>query len=160
MSMCIPAFHVSDASKVDGGGDVFIASRKSGTISGVFTVKIAAKFDPATDLYPSGSLTIKVDLSDGVNGTFTATSVELINSYGKHNPTVYLTGRCNGDTVGTGAQVAKGLRYWLMIADNGRSGGHEATPDVVGFAIHDRNGARVAYGTGPLKAGDFIVMPE
>jgi len=160
MNMCIPAFHVSDASKVDGGGDVFIASRKSGAISGVFTVKIAAKFDPTTDLYPSGSLTIKVDLSDGVNGTFTATSIELINSYGKHNPTVYLTGRCNGDVAAAGAAVAKGLRYWLMIADNGRNTTHEGTPDVVGFAIHDRNGARVAYGTGPLMAGDFTVAPE
>jgi hypothetical protein len=160
MSMCIPAFHVSDASKVDGSGDVFIASRKSGATTGVFTVKVAAKFDPAVDLYPTGSLTIKVDLTDGAKGAFTATSIELINSYGKHNPTVYLTGRCNGDTAGAGAAVAKGLRYWLMIADNGRTGGHEVTPDVVGFAIHDRNGARVAYGTGPLKAGDFIVAPE
>ena len=114
----------------------------------------------AIDLYPSGSLTIKVDLSDGVNGTFTATSIELINSYGKHNPTVYLTGRCNGDAAAAGAAVAKGLRYWLMIADNGRNSAHEGTPDVVGFAIHDRNGARVAYGTGPLKAGDFTVAPK
>ena len=162
MNMCIPAFHVSDLSKVEGGGDVFIASRKSGsTISGVFTVKVAAHFDPGgADLYPTGSLTIRVDLSDGLNGTFTATSIELINSYGKHNPTVYLTGRCNGDPAGAGAAVVKGLRYWLMIADNGRNSVHDGTPDVVGFAIHDRNGARVAYGTGPLKAGDFTVAPK
>jgi len=161
MSMCIPAFHVSDLSKVEGGGDVFIASRKSLPISGVFTVKVAAHFDPGgADLYPTGSLTIRVDLTDGLNGTFTATSIELINSYGKHNPTVYLTGRCNGDPAGAGAQVAKGLRYWLMIADNGRNSVHDGTPDVVGFAIHDRNGARVAYGTGPLKAGDFTVAPK
>ena len=162
MSMCIPAFHVSDASKVDGGGDVFIASRKSGTTtSGNFSVKVAAKFDPAVDLYPTGPLTIKVDLTDGVKGTFTATSIELINSYGRVNPTVYLTGRCNGRLSGAGAETAKGLRYWLLIADNRREGDHQGTPDVVGFAIHDRNGARIAYGTGPLKEpGDFIVMPK
>jgi len=162
MSMCIPAFHVSDKSKVEGGGDVFIASRKSGaTTSGVFTVKVAAHFDPITDLYPVGSLVIRVDLNDGARGTFTATSIELINSYGRSNPTVYLTGRCNGDPAGAGAQVAKGLRYWLMIADNSRKGAREGTPDVVGFAIHDRNGARIAYGTGPVRpGGDFAVDPK
>ncbi len=72
-----------------------------------------------------------------------------------------MTGRCNGDLSGVGAEVPKGLRYWLMIADNGRdAAGREGTPDIVGFAIHDRNGARVAYGTGPLKSGDFKVTPK
>jgi hypothetical protein len=160
MSISIPAFHVSDQSEVKGAGDVFIASRASGAISGIFTVRVAAHFNPA-DPYPVGTLTIKVDLADGANGVFTATSIDLINSYGKANPTVYVTGRCNGDLSGVGAEVPKGLRYWLMIADNGRdAASREGTPDIVGFAIHDRNGAQVAYGTGPLKSGDFKVTPK
>jgi len=89
----IPAFHVSDPSKVEGRGDVFIASRVDAVSSGVFSTKVSVHFDPAVDDYPTGAVLIKADLSDSVRTTFTATSVELINSYGKHNPTVYLTGR-------------------------------------------------------------------
>ena len=160
MSISIPAFHVSDQSEVKGGGDIFIASRKSGTTSGIFSVKIAAHFNPA-DPYPVGALTIKVDLSDGAVGAFNATSIELINSYGKHNPTVFMTGQCKGDLSTAGVPAPQGLRYWLMIADNSRDGAtHESTPDIVGFAVHDRNGNRVAYGTGPVKSGDFKVTPK
>lgn len=156
-TVSIPAFHVSDASKLEGGGDVFIQSRKDAASSGIFTIKIAAHFDPAADDYPTGSIFIKTDLSDSVKAVFTATSVELINSYGKHNPTVYLTGRCQTEQVVVGAAPLKGLRYWIMIADNQRD--NNGTPDIVGFAIHDRNGNRIAYGTGPLK-GNITVAPR
>ena len=159
MNMSIPAFHVSDASKIDGSGDVFIASRASGALSGVFTVKMAVHFDPAVDDYPVGALTIKADLSDSLKATFTATSVELVNSYGKHNPTAYLTGRCTSDAP-TGAAPVKGLRYWLMVADNQQGSTAPGTPDVVGFAIHDRTGARIAYGCGPLRSGNITVAPK
>lgn len=159
MSTSIPAFHVSDASKVDGVGDVFIASRKDIASSGVFTVRLSVHFDPlGADDYPTGSLLIKTDLSDSAKGTFNATSIELVNSYGKHDPTVYLTGRCAESTAGVPAH--RGLRYWLMIADNKKAADSQGTPDVVGFAIHDRTGARIAYGTGPLKSGDFTVAPK
>ena len=159
VSLSIPAFHVSDISKVEGLGDVFIASRKDAASSGVFTVRLAVNFNPAVDDYPSGSLTIKADLSDSLRATFTATSVELINSYGKHNPTVYLTGRCTSDLAGS-AQPPKGLRYWVMLADNKGPNDSNGTPDVAGFAIHDRTGARIAYGTGPLRSGNFTVAPK
>jgi hypothetical protein len=111
-------------------------------------------------LIPQQTITpiyIKTDLSDSAKGAFTATSVELINSYGKHNPTVYLTGRCKAEQAPVGAAVLKGLRYWVMIADNQRD--NNGTPDIVGFAIHDGNGNRIAYGTGPLK-GNITVAPK
>ncbi len=75
----IPAFHVSDISKARGSGEVFIQSRKDAVSSGIFSVRLDVHFDPSTDDYPAGSLTIKVDLSDSVKGTFTAASIELIN---------------------------------------------------------------------------------
>ena len=159
MAMSIPAFHVSDMSKVDGRGEVFIASRVDAASAGVFSLKVAVHFDPMVDDYPIGTLAIKVDLSDALKATFTSTSVELIDSYGKHNPTVYLTGRCNADTA-AGAAAVKGLRYWLLIADNRRANDEQGTPDIVGFAVHDRNGDRVAYGCGPLRSGDFTVPPK
>jgi hypothetical protein len=159
MATSIPAFHVSDASKVEGSGEVFISSRTGGGLSGVFAIKVSAKFDPAVDDYPNGSLQIKTDLSDSVNSVFTATSIELINSYGRHNPTVYLTGRCSADSP-AGAAPLKGLRYWLMVADNKQATAPQGTPDVVGFAIHDRNGNRISYGTGPLRSGAITVMPK
>jgi hypothetical protein len=34
----------------------------------------------------------------------------------------------------------------------------EGTPDIVGFAIHDNMGTRVAYGTGPVRKGDIVVV--
>jgi hypothetical protein len=47
-----------------------------------------------------------------------------------------------------------------MIANNKKAGDAEGTPDIVGFAIHDRTGTRIAYGTGPLKSGDFEIAPK
>lgn len=158
-SMCIPAFHVSDQSKAKGNGDIFIQSRKDATHAGIFTVQLDVHFDPAVDLYPAGNLTIRTDLTDSAKGVFIATSIELINSYGKHNPTIYLTGRCNDDI----QPDAQGCRYWIMIANNRQpntTAPAPGTPDVVGFAIHDRNGNRIAYGTGPVRTGDFEVMPK
>lgn len=155
MTTSIPAFHVSDISKAKGTGDVFIQSRKDAAHAGVFTVNLDVHFDPATDLYPAGTLTIRVDLTDSAKGVFVATSIDLINSYGKHNPTVYLTGRCNDDV----QPDAKGCRYWVMIASN-TNAAQQGTPDVAGFAVHDNQGNRIAYGTGPLKSGDFDVMPK
>lgn len=156
-TLCIPAFHVSDLSKVKGNGDIFIQSRKDAVSSGLFNVQVDAHFDPATDNYPVGTLTIRTDLSDSAKGIFTATSIELMNSYGKHNPTVCLTGRCNDDV----QPDAKGCRYWIMIVNNKQpnaAGAAPATPDVVAFAIHDRTGTRIAYGTGPVRSGDFDVL--
>jgi hypothetical protein len=154
-ALSIPAFHVSDLSKAKGQGDVFIQSRKDAVSSGVFTVQLDVQFDPAVHDYPIGNLMIRVDLSDGAKGTFKATSIELINSYGKHNPTIYLTGRCADDV----QPDAKGCRYWLVIANN-KTATQQGTADVVGFAIHDRNGNRIAYGMGPVRTGDFEVMPK
>jgi hypothetical protein len=160
MPTSIPAFHVSEASKVEGSGDIFIASRKDAASSGVFGVRLSVHFDPlGGDDYPTGSLLIKVDLSDSFKGSYRATSIELVNSYGKHNPTVYLTGRCSIEAA-PGAGEARGLRYWLLIANNKAVTDKEGTPDIVGFAIHDHTGSRIAYGTGPLKSGDFNVASK
>lgn len=160
-TLTIPAFAVSDKSRAEGGGQVFIASRTGGA-TGTFDIRVNVHFDPAVDEYPVGSVFIKADLSDSMKGSFNATSVELVNSYGKHNPTIYITGQCKGDIV-VGAAPIKGLRYWVMIADNRgqqTATAPSGTPDVVGFAIHDRNGNRIAYGTGPLKSGNIAVEPE
>lgn len=155
-TVSIPAFHVSDQSAVKGSGEIFIASRKDAVSSGVFTVKLSVSFNPAVDEYPTGSINIRVDLSDGAKGTFNSTSIELINSYGKHNPTVFMTGRCADDI----NPDAKGCRYWLEIANNKNANDPQGTPDIVGFAVHDRLGNRIAYGCGPVRAGDFEVAPK
>jgi len=154
MSTSIPALHVSTKSFAKGSGKVFIKSRQDAASSGAFTVKLTVQFDPAVDEYPIGTIEFRVDLSDGAKGSFSATSIELINSHGKHNPTVFITGRCKDDA----QPDAKGCRYWLMIANNKRPNDHEGTADVVSFTIHDRNGNRVSYGTGPVVSGDFEVV--
>ena len=155
MNTSIPAFHVSGSSKAKGKGDVFIASRKDAGSTGIFHIEISVHFDPAADDYPTGTLTIKTDMSDSVKGSFTASTIELINSYGQDNPTIYLTGRCKSDTL-TRAPL-HGCRYWVMIANNTKDG--KGTEDIAGFCIHDRNGNRMAYGTGALK-GNIEVAPN
>ncbi len=150
----IPAFHVSGQSLAKGKGKVFIASRQDSSSSGNFIISIVAQFDPATDDYPTGSLKIDADLSDSTKGVFTATSIELVNSYGRLNPTIYLTGRCKS----TNEKAPKGLRYWLMIADNRVE--KEGTPEIVGFVVHDRDGNWVTYGMGPFLSGNIQVAPN
>jgi hypothetical protein len=159
--MTIPALHPSDQSKASGAGQVLITTRTAGgTLSGVFTVRVDAHFDPAVDDYPTGSLEIRTDLSDSLRATFDATSIEIMTSYGKHNPTVYMTGRCKAtQAIGT-APPPKGLRYWVMIADNRGPNATSGTPDVAAFAIHDNLGNRVAYGAGPLRTGNIAVVAE
>ena len=153
----IPAFHVSDISKASGGGEIFIQSRKDAASAGTFKIKLDVHFDPAVDLYPGGTVIITTNLSDSAKGTFKSTSIELINSYGKHNPTIYLTGRCDDEV----KPDVKGCRFWLMIANN-KERNVAGTPDIVGFAIHDNNGNRIASGTGPLKGdtADITVTPK
>ena len=151
----IPAFHVSSPSKAKGRGDVFIASRQDAASSGVFHIEIDVHFDPAgADNFPAGTISIKTDMNDGAKGIFIATTFELINTYGKVNPTIYVTGQCKADAAATSLH---GCRYWVMVADNTRD--NNGTSDVVGFCIHDRNGNRIAYGTGPLK-GNIEVAPN
>ncbi|MBX2899815.1 MAG: hypothetical protein KF775_09190 [Cyclobacteriaceae bacterium] len=152
--MTIPAFHVSSKSQAEGTGKVFIDTRKDVASSGIFEFNVFVQFNPASNDYPTGSLRLKIDLSDSVKGTFTSTSFELVNSYGKHNPTIFFTGRGKMKTDVSNQPV--GLRFWFMIADNGKG----SSPKVAGFAIHDRKGNRVAYGTGALVSGNVIVDPN
>ena len=153
----VPALHVSTISKVKGSAKIFIQSRKDVAHSGVFSIELAVSFDPAVDDYPGGTLVIKADLSDSAVATFSATSVELINAFGKHNPTVVLPGSCKLEmNAGT---VPKGCRYCVIIASN-KLASATGTPDVVGFVINDRSGNRVAYGTGPVQSGDVEVAPS
>jgi len=151
--LSIPSFHVSTKSQVNGNAEIYIENRKDAASSGKFRLTIDVSFNPVTDAYPVGSFEINVDLSDGLKATFASTSVELINSYGKHTPIVCLTGRCKADV----RTKSVGLHYWLMLVDNKQKDSKE-TQDIVGFAIHDNKGNRIAYGTGPVRKGDIVVI--
>ena len=162
MTATIPSFHVSSWSKAKGDGEIFIANRKDTAHSGTFKVSLGPgggiHFDPATDLYPTGTVTITVDLTDdSFNGTFTSTNLELMNSYGKYDPTIFVTGQCKAEG-GPVAQLPQGCKFWLMIANNKKPNDPQ-TADVVGFIVDDRKGNRIAYGTGPVRSGDFDVAP-
>jgi hypothetical protein len=151
MSLSIPSFHVSTQGKAKGRASVFIKSRQSVVNSGTFTLSITTPLEfslPATP-YPIGGFSIKADLIDGVVGLYNSTTIDLINVYGKVNPTLFITGRC------TGPQLIGGS-YWLMLVNN-KINDPNGTPDIVGFAIHDAGGNRVCYGTGPVKEGDIEV---
>ena len=154
----IPAFHAANKSNAKGKARVFINSRVDGISDGTFTVKVSAGFDPATDDYPAGTVLIDVRLSDSTKGVYKSTGIELMTSYGKHNPTTYITGRCKISTQSN--TPPKGLRFWLMLADNKSENGTRGTPDVMAFAIHDAKGNRIAYGAGPVKEGGILIDPS
>ncbi|HMJ64361.1 MAG TPA: hypothetical protein VK615_03330 [Candidatus Binatia bacterium] len=154
MSIQIPNLHTSNRTRAKVKARVAIARRADAAHAGVFDVRGTLAFDPAADDYPGGALTIVVDLSDSAKGTFVVRTVEQLDATGKHTPTLFATGRCSID-----ADVkAVGCRYWLMMADNKRPD-EEKTPDVISFLIYDRNGKRVAYGTGPVQEGDVAIGP-
>lgn len=144
MSISIPAFQVSSPARARGKGDVFVASRKTGGGTGIFHADMDVHFDPAADDYPSGSLTIKTDLNDGVKGSFFASTIELMQVFGEENPTIVLTGQCTSDTF-TRAPL-HGCRYWIMVMSSVKDG--HGTSDFVSFCIQDRRGICVAYGSG------------
>ncbi len=159
MTASVPNLHVSTMSQVTGSASVFIKSRSDEyPHAGEFKVKASVIFDPASNNYPTGTIRITVDLSDSIKATFTSKSIEVINSFGKHNPTIIFTGRCN---VALQEQISepKGCKYWVIIADN-KADNQSGTPDIVGFVITDRTGSRIAYGTGPVKEGDLVVSSD
>jgi len=160
MNIQIPNFHISDKSKVGGSGNVtLVPDRKDASHSGIFGVKVDVVFDPAVNDYPTGSVRIDVDLTDAFKGFAEATTIEQINTHGKHTPTAYLTGRCRVTLAEPNIGAPRGCRFWLLIANNKQSG-EQGTPDVASFVVFDREGKRVAYGTGPLTApGNIEVSP-
>jgi len=157
MALQIPNLFISNRSAIEGKATVEILRRKDAVHAGMFAVRANLSFDPSVDPYPVGSLDIKVDLTDSVKGTVIAKTVEEINSMGKHTPTLFATGRCDFRPA-EHAEVLPGCRYWIVFADNRRA--DEGTPDVIGFLVYDRNGKRIAYGTGPVKTGDVTVKPS
>jgi hypothetical protein len=153
MTIQIPNFHVSDRSKISGSGGVaLLPNRKDAAHSGTFKIKVDVAFDPAVNDYPTGNVRIDVDLTDSFKGSADSSSIEQVNSFGKHTPTAVITGRCKVEA----SNAPVGCRFWLMIANN-KKPAQQGTPDVVGFVIYDRKGDRVAYGTGPLE-GDMEVL--
>lgn len=156
MSLQIPNLHISSKTKITGSASFGISSRSDAVQSGTFTIKCNVSFDPAADTYPAGALDMKIELTDGMAGTVKATSIEQLNSWGKHTPTASLTGRCE---VESKDHKFVGCRFWLLYADNKRDK-NRTTPDIASFLIFDNSGARVAYGTGPVTHGDIKVSPS
>ncbi|MBN8787998.1 MAG: hypothetical protein J0I84_12990 [Terrimonas sp.] len=156
--IAIPAFHAASKGSAKGGAKVYISSRTDSSSSGIFTVKVSAVFDPATNDYPTGTVLIDVNLSDSTKGAYKSTSIELINAYGRSTPTIYITGKCKIST--QERTTPTGLRFWLMITDNKTEARSNGTPDIIAFTIHDRAGNRIAYGAGPVKEGDISVEPS
>jgi hypothetical protein len=154
MSIQILNLHTSNKTVVRSSAQVSIQRRKDTAHAGLFSVDGSLTFNPATDNYPSGTMRIRVDMADSAKGVFVVTTVEQLDTTGKVTPTAYATGRCNADV----DVRALGCRYWLLLADN-KSAREQQTPDVISFLVYDRNGKRLAYGTGPVLKGDVTITP-
>ena len=156
MTIQISNFHISDKSRVAGDGKVkLVPHRQDVNHGGVFGVRMDVVFDPAANNYPAGSVRIDVDLTDSFKGQAVSTLIEQVNTFGKHTPTAVVTGRCDV-TLRESGTAPLGCRFWLLTANN-KKPNEQGTPDIVGFVVYDRNGSRVAYGTGPLD-GDIEVV--
>jgi hypothetical protein len=147
MSNPIASYSISDKSKVKGDGKVALSQRTDAISSGVFRVTVSVAFDPATNEYPTGSVKIEPDLSDSTKSFIESTTIEQVNTHGKHTPTAIIAGRCKVKVAGSDAPP-KGCRFWLLVSDNRST--DQGTPDIVSFIVYDRTGKRVSYGTGPL----------
>lgn len=158
MNIQIANYHISDKSKINGSGKVsLVPHRADAAHSGVFKATIeGVGFDPAVNDYPVGAVKIDVDLSDSFKGAAISTTIEQVNTHGKHTPTAVITGRCR---VETPEQEFRGCRFWILIANN-KQAQDQGAPDVVSFIVYDRNGKRIAYGTGPLGSGNIEVSPS
>lgn len=156
----IPTLQVCNPSQVKGSGDGQIGSRASlPAIKGTFSIKLEVVCDPTSSPYPTGSLSLNINMNDSWTGTIfispdaLKTSFDQLTTTGKSSPTAYLTGRCTTD-----AEIPiKGCRIWLLLADNRSS--EQGTPDVVSFLVFDGTGVRKAYGTAALKSGDIKISP-
>lgn len=158
MNTSVSDLNTSTNSKVKGAAAILIQSRKDPNHSGTFNINVSVKFDSAVDDYPTGTIKINVDLSDSAKAKVTSTFIEQINSFGKHNPTTILTGRCKV-ALQEGTNETLGCKYWIIIADN-KSEDQNGTPDIVGFVVIDRSGNRIAYGIGPVIKGNFDCEPH
>jgi hypothetical protein len=154
----IPTLQVCNVpSVVSGTGTVTIVARQAGGFTGSFTVQVDLGCNTTTG-YPSGSLTISgISMNDStIQGTVVATTIDQLTTTGKTTPTAYLNGRCTADTA---PAPIPGCRYWIMFADNNNVAGTQGTHDVISFLIFNKNGQRVAYGTGPVVSGHITVAP-
>jgi len=155
----IPSLQVCNKTRVSGRGQIHIASREDAIHTGVFKLKIKLQCAPNGSGYPAGGFSLSTDMSDStVNGLIHSTSIEQVTTTGKHSPTAFLNGRCRAMKRSTAGALTpiKGCRFWMMIADNKNPYQH-GTQDVVSFLVMDGTGKRLAYGTGPLRGGDFNV---
>jgi hypothetical protein len=161
----IPTLQVCNYTNVAGKAKVEIIKRSDKCHTGTFELLIKPdnplRCDSASG-YPAGAFQIaNISMSDStVNGDIYSTTIEQITTTGKHTPTVFLSGKCkvktDKDTCGVLSPLElKGCRYWLMIADNKLKGSEKGTPDIIGFLVVDKDGRRIAYGTGPVVAGDI-----
>lgn len=154
----IPSLQVGNPSKVVlKEAVVQILSRKDLAHSGTFVVSGNADLNGATP-YPTGGFQISVSMSDSmVNSTIYCETIEQLTTTGKHSPTAFISGRCAVKQ----ERILPGCKYWMMVANNKPSElVKEFTPDVISFLVFDKNGTRIAYGTGPVIKGYVSVAPS
>ncbi len=144
----IPTFLRPATNRIKGDGKIFIPTRKEEVSSVMFEFSMAIPLVKRANDELGGSILVKADLRDSLKATFTATSIELINAHHNHEQAVYLTGNCKATT----ENPPDGLRYWVKVAYDQYK---KDAPECVGFVVHDKNGNRVAYGTGPLVSGNI-----
>jgi hypothetical protein len=126
--------------------------------TGTFIVNVSMSCD--SNGFPAGMLNITgISMTDSsVQGTIQATTFEQLTSTGMASPTAYMNGRCVLATSAGGPSTA--CHYWIMFVDNKQPLTPvpvPTTPDIISFLVVDKSGKRIAYGTGPVTAGNLDI---
>jgi hypothetical protein len=136
---------------------VLVSGQGSAPASGkVLIEKLDVHYDPGTDAIPLGGFVLRIDLDESPNTIVESETVDQLTSYGKHTPTMAMSGRCKVHQPNSKEQPT-GCRYWVLIANNTREPLEKRTPDIVSFLVVKKTGERIAYGTGTVVEGDVQV---
>lgn len=143
----IPTVQVCNATQAstgNSGATVSVAARTQTGVTGTFSLR--ARVTCTDNGYPDGTVGISVSMSDSTyNGLIESTNIEQVTSTGKHTPMAFINGRCK-----TPNNAIRGCRFWLLMADN-------RAQDIAAFLVVDQKGQRIAYGSGPVRAGDITI---
>jgi hypothetical protein len=162
----IPTLQVCNPTRVKSTDKVLvrIESRKDTSHDGTFVVSIDPQNLIGIDAngYPVGKLIISsIDMTDSaIQGDITITSIDQVTTTGRDTPTTFLSGRCKA------AKLETGGRIWMMFVDNKNVAKiklpdfirAQTAPDIISFLVFDKNGKRVAYGTGPVVSGNITIV--
>jgi hypothetical protein len=152
----IPNIFLNNKTEFKCGAVVHVDQRKSlsPSLNGDFSVDGFGGCLPPN--YPTGKITVKINMNDSSITYFESTTIEAMSSTGKITPIAWVMGRCNIDN-----EKFKGCHFWIQFTNNNNNSNEQSrqTPNIISFLVVDGTGMRLSYGTGVVVKGTLTVAP-